>query len=114
MERRITRTSYQNITKADAWDVWPLDDGTGFMLVLFLHGPSSWCPPRWSLPGMIKGLPNFELLHQAGMTWSGSRHDNGVKRSFRWPPSSNHHRAGWKRCADPVAVGVAWLDTAMS
>jgi len=37
----ITRTSYQNISAADTWDVWPLDDGTGYMLVLFLNGFSS-------------------------------------------------------------------------
>jgi len=37
----ITRTSYQNIQAADSWDVWPLDDGTGFMLVVFRNGFSS-------------------------------------------------------------------------
>ena len=41
MEPTITRTSYQNIYAADTWDVWPLDDGTGYMLVLFLHGFSA-------------------------------------------------------------------------
>jgi len=42
MDRRITRTSYHNMVHlADTWDVWPLDDGTGFMLVLFRNGFSS-------------------------------------------------------------------------
>ncbi|NCC26091.1 MAG: hypothetical protein EOM25_12995 [Deltaproteobacteria bacterium] len=37
----ITRTSFQNMTAADSWDVWPLDDATGFMLVVFRNGFSS-------------------------------------------------------------------------
>ena len=37
----VTRTSYQNITAADTWDVWPLDDGSGFMLVVFRNGFSA-------------------------------------------------------------------------
>lgn len=41
MEPTITRTSYQNLYAADTWDVWPLDDATGHMLVLFLNGFSS-------------------------------------------------------------------------
>jgi len=41
MEPTITRTSYQNLYAADTWDVWPLDDSTGYMLVLFLNGFSS-------------------------------------------------------------------------
>ena len=52
MEPTITRTSYQNLYAADTWDVWPLDDATGHMLVLFLNGFSSvvstkggWGPP---------------------------------------------------------------------
>jgi len=41
MEPRITRTSFQNVRAADTWDVWPLDDGTGFMLVVFRNGFSA-------------------------------------------------------------------------
>jgi len=41
MEPRITRTSFQNVRAADTWDVWPLDDGTGYMLVVFRNGFSA-------------------------------------------------------------------------
>ena len=41
MKLPITRTSYQNVTAADTWDVWPLDDGSGFMLVVFRNGFSA-------------------------------------------------------------------------
>lgn len=41
MKNPVTRTSYLNIYAADSWDVWPLDDATGYMLVVFLNGFSS-------------------------------------------------------------------------
>jgi len=41
MKMPITRTSFQNVQAADTWDVWPLDDGTGFMLVVFRNGFSA-------------------------------------------------------------------------
>lgn len=41
MKLPITRTSHQNIAAADSWDVWPLDDGSGYMLVVFRGGFSA-------------------------------------------------------------------------
>lgn len=41
MKFPLTRTSYQNMLSADSWDVWPLDDGSGYMVVVFLNGFSS-------------------------------------------------------------------------
>lgn len=38
---QISRTSRQNLAKADSWDVWPAEPGPGFHLVVFLNGFSA-------------------------------------------------------------------------
>ncbi|GAB1411219.1 hypothetical protein MASR1M90_23730 [Desulfovibrionales bacterium] len=38
--KKFTRTSQQNITIADSWDVWPLDD-RGCMIAVFRNGCSA-------------------------------------------------------------------------
>lgn len=65
----ITRTSFQNVQAADTWDVWPLDDGSGFMLVLFLNGfscvvsthdgPYVWADEQSAVAYLVGHRPNL-------------------------------------------------------
>lgn len=37
----LSRVSFQNLRSADAYDIWPTDDGTGCLVVVFHDGMSA-------------------------------------------------------------------------